>query len=204
MKTQDLKPFLPAQDLRKALGLDDEAAFNLERYMLRPEYNRRYGFPLVSQEVLATLTTMVTGKKVLDAGSGTGFLSDAIAQHSPSATVVAAEWDGVKGYGFEGIIRRDYHGSALDLLPGEFDIVILSWPNYDHPFGVDILDAMKAGQTLIYQGESQGGCTANDDFFRQLQMDHWNYLDTPSNNLNTNHVQFQGIHDYWHVYQKMV
>ena len=203
MQTEVIKPFMPAHDLREALGLNDkEVLFNLERLMLRPAYNRCYGFPLVTQETLAALVAIVEGKEVLDAGSGTGFLSEGLTQHAPTAKVVAAEWDGIKGYGFEAILRRDYHGNALDLLPGDFDIVILSWPNLNHPFGVNILDAMKKGQTLIYQGEGQGGCTANDDFFRQLETDNWEYLSTPSDNLNKDHVQFMGIHDDWKVFKK--
>jgi hypothetical protein len=52
-----------------------------------------------------------------------------------------------------------------------------------------------AGDTVIYIGEGQGGCTANDEFFEVLTRD---YEEIESHGI----PQWFGIHDYLEVYRK--
>lgn len=202
---KELEPFMPKKALRQALKLDDsmsleahEVSFNLKR-----PYNKRYGFSLVTAETLGALCTIVKDKKVLDAGSGTGFLAQALADRGCAASITAAEWDGKKGYGFERIIRQDFAGDATTLLPGEFDVVILCWPNYDTPFAANVANAMQKGQTLIYLGEGRFGCTANEQFFDALDSGKWSYIEKATETLNASHVNFQGLHDRWRVLKKI-
>ena len=60
---------------------------------------------------------------------------------------------------------------------------------------------MKSGQYLIYQGEGCGGCTADENFFRELE-EKFQYFPRISSKLNDFHTQFEGIHDWWEIYRK--
>lgn len=198
----DLQPFLPHEKVREILG-DFEQSIDLciPALMARPQYNRKYGFPYITKECAQALSALIGSEPTLDAGSGTGFISQELCRLNPTAQVVAAEWDGEKGYGFAEIFKRDHHGDAVALLPGQFRFVLLSWPNYDSPFALNVANAMAPGQILIYQGEHQGGCTANDDFFEVLERE-WDLLPKPTSTLNQHHHQFAAIHDVWMVLQK--
>jgi len=68
---------------------------------------------------------------------------------------------------------------------------------------------MSPGQTLIYQGEGRGGCTADDAFFQHLESVHeetgeslWIPLQSLSQRLNECHFRFSGMHDRWQVWEK--
>lgn len=200
-KDESIKPFMPQKQLRKMLE-SSSMEQSLRAFSLRGPYNKRYGFTLISKESMDALCNFLQGKKVLDAGSGTGFLSQAIADRRCAQSIVAAEWDGKKGYGFERILRRDFAGDATTLLPGDFDVVLLCWPNYDSPFAANVVGAMKKGQILIYLGEGRFGCTANDQFFNAIDAGKWSYIESTTEMLNAGHVNFQGIHDRWRVLKK--
>ncbi len=198
----DLHPFLPYAEAKELLGdFNAEGDLNLQALMARPHYNRKFGFPYITKECAQALSDLIGDAPTLDAGSGTGFISKELGRLNPAAQIVAAEWDGHKGYGFEQIYRRDHHGDAVALLPGHFDFVLLSWPNYDSPFGLNVATAMKKGQTLVYQGEMQGGCTANDDFFEEIER-NWTVKSRETESLNRHHCQFTAIHDVWLVLEK--
>jgi hypothetical protein len=49
--------------------------------------------------------------------------------------------------------------------------LFMSWPPYDSSVAFDTLSNFR-GNKLIYIGESEGGCTADDNFFEELQS-HW-------------------------------
>ena len=53
--------------------------------------------------------------------------------------------------------------------------LFLCWPPYDDPMASNCLKAYK-GNTLIFIGESKGGCTANYEFFRML-VDEWEQIE---------------------------
>lgn len=80
----------------------------------------------------------------------------------------------------------------------ETDLYILSWPPYKKPLAANIWKAMKSGQYLLYIGEGEGGCTADDKFFeltREHQVeDKWN--------LQNDYFQFWGMHDWPTLYCK--
>lgn len=167
----------------------------------RDWYIRHHGFVLLTRECLQTLAAMFNGRRVLDAGSGTGFLAHALAQ--AGVDVVAADKAAhANPYGFDARWRLDAPVDAAGLLPGDFDDVILSWPCYGSPFAMRVATAMRAGQRLVYQGEGYNGCTASTRFLRHVRSRAWRAEHTLSAALNGPHARFSGIHDYWHVYTK--
>ena len=122
-----------------------------------------YGFVVVSQELLDTLATMLVNKRCLEVGAGSGFLSHFL---SRGVDIQASDLGGTcaSNYGLSKVWQRDHEGNSLSLLPGAFDAVVLCWPPYNGSFGADVLQAMAPGQLLFFEGEGQGGCTADDAF----------------------------------------
>ena len=47
--------------------------------------------------------------------------------------------------------------------------LFLCWPPYEEPFAAECLKAYK-GDTLIYVGEGWGGCNANEEFWKLLEL----------------------------------
>lgn len=131
--------------------------------MLKEEYHARYGFPLVTAECLDLLEELLRDKNVLDAGSGTGFLAQALSVRD--IKVVAAD-NQAHNYGFQSAYRRDSSDDAADLLPGNFTAVLLSWPCAGSDFAFRVANTMNAGAPLVYQGEGTRWCNGSTGLFR--------------------------------------
>lgn len=72
--------------------------------------------------------------------------------------------------------------------------LFLCWPPYDGPMAADALAAY-TGNRVIYIGEGDGGCTADDRFHKMLEVD-WTEVEV------TRPVQWWGIHDLIFVYER--
>lgn len=199
-------PGLPAATyLSGALGGDQLEKMAVVWHQ-RTRYNKEYGFCLFTAEVVQVLTGILTGKRVLEAGSGSGWLAAQLVERGIDVT--AADWtdyraprDDGHGYPISAVYRLDHHGDAAALLPGDFDAVLMVWPNLDTPFGEDVAQAMTAGQILILEGEGKGGCTARDEFFDALDAE-FESLKPETAALNESHLTFPGLHDHWTVWKK--
>ena len=75
--------------------------------------------------------------------------------------------------------------------------VFLAWPPYDNNIAYEVVKAMNIDRFLIYIGESEGGCTGNDDFFEYLDS---NFIEIKHNIPNP---QWSGLHDYVYIYKKV-
>ena len=76
--------------------------------------------------------------------------------------------------------------------------VFMAWPPYDTDTAFQVAKTMLVGKHLIYVGESQGGCNADDDFF--------NYLDSNFEEITDHNAtipQWMGLHDYVYIYKKI-
>jgi len=69
------------------------------------------------------------------------------------------------------VYRLDHHGEAVSLLPCNFDVLLLVWPNLGTPFGEQVAHAMRSGQIMILEGEEKGGNTATEEFSDVLSAD---------------------------------
>jgi hypothetical protein len=190
-----LQPGLGIKEAEKLMVEDFVSVFST-----REKYIEQFGFVLLTREVLITLANQLQGKKVVDVGAGSGYLSAELEKRG--VDIIASDMGGMEclQYRIRRVIKRDHEGDSLRLLPGNYDAVIMCWPHGS--FAARVITMMKSGQTLIYEGEGQGGCTANDDFFDILDK-RWRAQDRQTKELNKRHVQFSGIHDYWDVFVKM-
>jgi hypothetical protein len=75
------------------------------------------------------------------------------------------------------------------------DTMVISWAPYGSPLGVEMVRAFH-GHTIIVIGESEGGCTANDDFFDEL-LSNWTMVPLDSQTLI---YTWPTIHDEVTVY----
>ena len=204
-KTVPLLPGLPAASYSSGEILEDSDEFDALYYQ-RKRYNREFGFCLFTAECVLTLAALCKDKKVLEAGSGSGWLADQLAQQGIEIT--AADWtdyrqprDSKRGYPMQSLYRLDHHGDAVALLPGDFDVVLLVWPNLGTPFGEQVARTIRSGQVMILEGEEKGGNTATEEFFDVLSAD-FERLDAETLALNKHHRTFPCLHDQWQVLRK--
>ncbi len=205
-QAEPLLPGLPAASYVSGDLSDQPNEYDV-LYRQRKRYNREFGFCLFTAECISSLASLCQGKKVLEAGSGSGWLADQLAQHGIAIT--AADWtdyrrqphDTKRGYPMRSVFRLDHHGDAVALLPGSFDVVLLVWPNLNTPFGEQVAHAMRSGQVMILEGEEKGGSTATDEFFDVLSA-NFECLGTETLALNEHHRTFPGLHDRWQILRK--
>ena len=186
--------------------MDKGSFVNFEKFqsnlIQRDLHIKEYGFPILTKECLDVLSILFKSKKCLDVGAGTGYLSYFLEQSGVDITASEKFVSG-NGYGFKKIWKNDHAGDSLELLPGDFDAVLMAWPPYESDFGKKVISNMASGQLLVYQGEGMGGCTGDDDMHEALSDNSlWEPLKDISEELNSNHLQFDGIHDRWHVYRR--
>lgn len=222
-----LKPFLPLQHYREVHGFSDwdsDACSGVwpdedardHQYALCQKFKYDYGFCLPTQEVMDLLQQIFVDFagprcRVLDAGSGSGFISQELCKRGISAFAVdLCDYENRArkfGYPIIQVHQRNALGDAVQFVGQGFDAVLLVWPPYNEdmgqPFALNVAQAMLPGQMLIYQGEDAGGCTGDDGFFEYLKNERvWTHRQDLSKRLNAVHIRFWGTHDYWHVYVK--
>ena len=204
-QTRPLLPGLPAASYASGDLLDQSDEYDV-LYHQRKRYNREFGFCLFTAECICSLAALCKDKKVFEAGSGSGWLADQLAQQGIAIT--AADWadyrqarDKKRGYPMRSVFRLDHHGDAVALLPGSFDMVLLVWPNLGTPFGEQVAHAMRSGQVMILEGEEKGGSTATEEFFDVLSAD-FERLNAETQALNEHHRRFPGLHDRWQILRK--
>lgn len=171
----------------------------LDNYKSRRTYILRYGFVILTTEVISRLSFFLRGLSVLDVGAGAGYLSECLRKRGTRITAI----DNFSHFYFG---RDSFRNASRGVVDGDvcnhdvakYQAVILSWPHD----GMETISKMVAGQYLIYQGESYGGCTGSDEFHDCIN-DEEQFVEVDADFLNEYTLRFDGIHDYWHIYRKM-
>ena len=181
----------------------------------RCAYIQEYGFPIITAETASELYGLLKDQKTVDLGCGAGYLTYCLSRLGCDIIGVDnfsrsySEYS--KGKSFEG---SKWHKSAPDrfkdasytdpsflaTLP-DYDVVIMSWPDYLRDYTEVPLRHMKKGQVLIFEGEPQGGCCATDEYFNILKKE-FKELEAVSECLNRRHAVWRGVWDEWMVYMK--
>lgn len=170
-----------------------------ENWFTREKHIRRYGFVIQTTEVISRLSFFLRGLNVLDVGAGAGYLSECLRHRGTRITAIdnfSHSYCG--GDSFRKVSRGVIECDVRDHDVAKYQAVILSWPHD----GMETLSKMVAGQYLIYQGESWGGCTGSDEFHECLN-DEEQFVGVDADFLNEYALQFSGIHDRWYIYRKM-
>ena len=208
-------PFQPFSDLvaqgystfPKNWNLQQGMTVKLQMYMRRDVFCASFGYVLATAEVMERLVELFGTGRVLDAGSGSGYLAHELASHGVHMLAVDhADYSlpselRQHGYAINKVYRQDVVGDAVERISSAFNAVLLTWPNYDSPFAFNVAKAMLPGQILVYEGEGNGGCNANNEFFELLtNTNEWTPLHEASQRLNEVHCTFHGINDHWSIW----
>lgn len=189
-------------DLRNYLHNDPRRLLdpkNLERRS-RKALVSKYAWAIPSDKTIIWLGQRLVGRQVVEVGAGRGYWAWLLEQigievicYDNALISLGEENPYFKNCGehtYHDVLRGDAQAVALH----SDKVLFLCWPNYDSSFAVDTLRAYQ-GDTLVYIGEGDGGCCANDDFFYLLETD-WEEIDC--NDM----IQWEGIHDYCWIYRR--
>lgn len=156
------------------------------------------------------LVAQALGEKAIEIGAGTGYWASLLAQMGidmlcydmdPPQLAGTNHWHSPRkkdDSGLTGEIREIYYdvrkGGTEKV--GEYPdrTLFLCWPPYGSDMACKALQTYQ-GKRLIYIGEGDGGCTADEDFFQLLESE-WHLVDRHIP------VQWSGIHDEIEVYER--
>ena len=160
----------------------------------RQELVTKYAWAVPSHEVICKLA--VRHKRIVEIGAGTGYWAWMLKQtgvdvvcydkHPPSRRKLNNWGHHIKTWH---PVRKGNH-KAVRLHPDR--TLLLCWPPYDSDMAFNCL-INYTGNKLIFIGEGDGGCTANDKFFERLNHE-WNF----ENEYNI--PQWESIHDAVYEY----
>lgn len=131
-------------------------------------------------------------------GAGTGYWASLLQRRSVEVECFdnavrpkADQFAAVRHGGPDALSRAGmrYSGAGVDER-----ILFLCWPPYEDPMAAQCLERFH-GDTLIYIGEGEGGCTADDKFHEMLDQ-QWELLE------NVAIPQWNGLHDSMHIYRR--
>jgi hypothetical protein len=89
------------------------------------------------------------------------------------------------------------------LVPERAVQVTPAWPPCDAAFALRVAKAMLPGQSLVYEGENGGGCTADSAFLDYMaHSGSWNEVFDLSDQLDAAHVTFCMDKDHWRMFEK--
>lgn len=166
--------------------------------IIRETYLAKYSHAIITNELVDSMVAICEDKKVVELGSGSGYLSHLLELKGVDITTVdTADW-----YTDRVIRKPDIVGSYREMNLTEYDVVILAWPNYQSNAAAQVVKGLNEKQIFIYCGEGQGGCCADDDLHQTL-AEHWVHLED-DHGLSANSLVFARIHDYWRAYVKTI
>jgi len=153
-----------------------------------------FSWSICSPGDLAWIGEVLGGRGVVEAGAGGGYWAwqmrqagiDTVAYEPVDPAdnkYVRREWTSLLRDGHDAPKR--HRDRAL----------FLCWPSYGDPWAAHAL-ACYEGDLLIYAGEGDGGCCADDEFFRLIEAE-WEEAGS-----SAAHVSYWGIHDYLTAYRR--
>lgn len=150
------------------------------------------------------------GEKAIEIGAGTGYWASLLAQmgvdmlaydlHPPQHTGQNHYHSprNEEGRSLLGITREVFFdvraGNHLMAAEHPDRTLFLCWPPYEGEMANLALQAYQ-GSRLVYIGECEGGCTADNAFF-ELLSEQWHLVESHTP------VQWSGIHDVIEVYER--
>jgi hypothetical protein len=169
---------------------------SLEKWKIRDKFIAKFGFAIMSDEAGEIIARYAP---ILEVGAGCGYWSYEL--RKAGVDVVATEPHPGMKYGaipeaWKPWIELDpiTGTDAVAKYPGRS--LLVGWPSLNDPWPSDTLKAFNnPGSIVIYVGEGDGGCTADDNFHNQLRDDFELIMDVAI-------PQFVGIHDDLTVWQR--
>lgn len=139
---------------------------------LRDAYISFMGFSFINNDYAEQMANFLKGKKVLEVMSGNGFFSRMLKEKGVDLISTDLYVGNDNPYGLVKVLDKDIERidaiEAVEKYGKEVDYLIMSWPPYNKPIGSQVVKKIKEvcpNVKIIYIGETEGGCTADDYFF---------------------------------------
>jgi hypothetical protein len=171
----------------------------ISSYPLRSAVIERMGFVLLSEKWLKPLAGWIGNRRCLEVMSGTGSLSYGLKQYGVNIKATdnfswGKENPKAKFNNYWTDIENIDAIEAVNKYGKDTDIIIMSWAYMDD-IAYRVLQAMREVNpncVMIYIGEWEGGCTADDSFFESLIGIEDDKFDEAVSGLQ----RWDGIHDF--------
>jgi hypothetical protein len=197
-----------AQQLQAKAPTEIPATFPFKKYDMWSldmdqrlvDYNARHAwmdvgmFAFVCWEWVKPLVEWLGNRRVLEVMAGAGWLAKALREKG--IDVIATDngsWPKERGWTPQSEVEELDALLAIEKYADQTDILVMSWPYMDdRAFEViKLWDKLKPGAMVIYIGESDGGCTADEQFFR-----HFEDVEDPTfEQVSGRYIAWWGIHD---------
>lgn len=158
----------------------------------RDEFTKGVSWAVPSQPVITQLCKWIGENNVLEVGCGKGLWTYLLRLEGVNVTVTDTKSQEAET-GFVDDIEECEAKDATERHP-ECNVLFLCWPPYDRAMAAEALESFK-GDRVIYIGEGNGGCTADDSFHAMLeeQFEDDDVIEIP---------QWWGIHDCCMLYKR--
>lgn len=169
---------------------------HLDCFTKRDECVHTYAFSCPTPEAIDTIAKH---GPVVEIGAGTGYWAKLLRDRGVDVRAFDLKppsLQSTKNYWYKNIepwSRVEYGGAPTSNRFPERSLM-LSWPPYGSPMASTALRNYY-GDTLIYIGESYGGCCADNKFFTCVEKE-WTEV------ANVMLPQWEGLHDMLWVYQR--
>lgn len=185
------------------LGMDD----SLRRWMdfppigdyissfsLREGWMKKGMYAFVSWEWVIPFARWIGNKKCLEVMAGAGWLAKALREKE--INIIATDdysWSSKWGHKVLTDITEMNALTAIKQFGHECDILIISWPWMDSSAykAIKKMNEVNPKSLIVYIGEGEGGCTANESFFNHFQE----IDDGEFNKAAQKYKSWYGLHD---------
>lgn len=181
---------------RKAKRLDKvEAESFAANYTRNIALRRDYSYAIPSDKIAQAIKD-ICKSDVIEIGAGLGYWAKYLEQFDINVLAFDPKGSDRAGY-FNN--DQEFHPvieGGIEQVPDNSDrALLLCWPPYKDPVAYEALSIYK-GDYLIYIGESEGGCTADDMFFELLDKE-WELV-------YSNHevMDWWGLHSAEYIYKR--
>jgi hypothetical protein len=175
----------------------------------RRELCKEYSWAIPDPASLLFLKEHI-GPRVVEMGAGVGYWAWQLSQLGIAMLCYDAHPPDVSPNGYHSTVFEEDDGERTGALRAVFYPVqkgtpevlrqhgdrtlFLCWPPYSNDMAIESLRAYP-GPRLVYIGEDEGGCTADEAFFTELAH-NWREVATHQG------VQWWGLHDRIYVYER--
>jgi hypothetical protein len=166
---------------------------SIEEFEVRDEFVQKFGFAILTDNIVEVLKKY---SPILEVGAGSGYWASEL--QKAGVDIVATD---ALDYAKYTPVWSAHNYTVVVPLKGVEAVqkypdraLLLVWPSYAANWATDSLKAFK-GSTVLYVGEGDGGCTANDEFHQILRTEFEEIEDISMS-------QFWGIHDRLTIYKR--
>lgn len=143
--------------------------WHLDHYRYRDEAIKRGMWAIVTQSWVTNMADWIDNRSVLEVMSGRGWLAKALSEQG--VTITATDDFSWKINGHKPVFNVIKQNAWEAAKQSQDDLLLMSWPPYDDNTATRVIEAWGPDRPIIYIGEGEGGCNADDEFFRLFKSD---------------------------------